>query len=132
MNIEMTNQIEPNWSMPILCNRRRASSLSFPFPVSFSRDYCYERISTCQAINIQVRRGRALAQILMALGGFALSFPSSPDSSLGKESSCNAGDPSLIPGSGRSAEEGIGYPFQYSWVSLVASLVKNPPAMPET
>ena len=53
-------------------------------------------------------------------------------SSAGKESSCNAGDPSLIPGSGRSAEEGIGYPFQYSWVSLVASLVKNPPAMQET
>ena len=35
----------------------------------------------------------------------------------------------MIPGSGRSAEEGIGYPFQYSWVSLVAQLVKNPPAM---
>ena len=55
-----------------------------------------------------------------------------PDSSVGKESSCNAGDPSLIPGSGRSAGEGIGYPFQYSWASLVAQLVKNPPAMQET
>ena len=43
-----------------------------------------------------------------------------PDSSSGKESACNAGDPSLIPGSGRSAREGIGYPFQYSWASLVA------------
>ena len=42
MNIEMINQIEPNWFMPILCNRRWASSLSFPFPVSFSSDYCYE------------------------------------------------------------------------------------------
>ena len=38
----------------------------------------------------------------------------------------------MIPGSGRSAEEGIGYPLQYSWVSLVAQLVKNPPAMQET
>ena len=41
-----------------------------------------------------------------------------PDSSVGKESACNAGDPGLIPGSGISAEEGIGYPFQYSWLPL--------------
>ena len=38
----------------------------------------------------------------------------------------------LIPGSGRSPGEGIGYPLQYSWASLVAHLVKNPPAMRET
>ena len=43
-----------------------------------------------------------------------------PDSSAGEEYRCNAGDPGLIPGSGRSAGEGIGYPFQYSWASLVA------------
>ena len=55
-----------------------------------------------------------------------------PDSSVGKESACNAGDPGLIPGSGRSAGEGIGYPLQYSWASLEAQLVKNPPAMWET
>ena len=55
-----------------------------------------------------------------------------PDSSAGKESACNAGDPSWIPGSGRSAGEGIGYPLQYSWASLVAQLVKNPPTMRET
>ena len=48
-----------------------------------------------------------------------------PESSVGKESTCNAGDPSLIPGSGRSAGEGTGYPLQYSWASLVAQLVKN-------
>jgi len=36
------------------------------------------------------------------------------DSSVGKESAYNAGDPGLIPGSGRSAGEGIGYPLQYS------------------
>ena len=58
------------------------------------------------------------------LGG--LTFP---DSSVGKESACNAGDPSLIPGLGRSAGEGIGYPLQYSWASLVAQLVKNLSAM---
>ena len=55
-----------------------------------------------------------------------------PDSSVGKESACNAGDPSLISGSGRSAGEGIGYPLQYSWASLVAQLVKNLPVMWET
>ena len=54
-------------------------------------------------------------------------------SSIGKESTYNAGDPSLIPGSGRSAGEGgIGYPFQYTWAFLVAQMVKNPPAMRET
>ena len=55
-----------------------------------------------------------------------------PDSSVGKESTCNAGDPGLIPGSGRSAGEGIGYLLQCSWVSLVAQLVKNPPTMWKT
>ena len=50
-----------------------------------------------------------------------------PDSSLGKESTYNAGD--LISGPGRSFGEGIGYPLQYSRASLVAQLVKNPPAM---
>ena len=55
-----------------------------------------------------------------------------PDSSVGKESACDAGDPGSIPGSGRSAGEGIGYPLQYSWASRVAQLVKNPPAMWET
>ena len=55
-----------------------------------------------------------------------------PDNSAGKESACNAGDPGLIPGLGRSAGEGIGYPIQYSWASLVAQLVKKPPAMRET
>ena len=55
-----------------------------------------------------------------------------PDSSVGKESACNAGDPSLILGSGRSAGEGEGYPLQYSWASLAAQLVKNLPATWET
>ena len=55
-----------------------------------------------------------------------------PDSSVGKEPSCNVGDPCSIPGSGRSAGKGIGYPLQYSWASLVAQLGKNSPAMRET
>ena len=49
-----------------------------------------------------------------------------------RESACNAGDPGLIPGSERSAGEGIGYPLEYSWASFVAQLVKNLPAMRET
>ena len=53
-------------------------------------------------------------------------------SPVGKESACNAGDPSSIPGLERSAGKEIGYPLQYSWVSLVAQLVKNLPAMQET
>ena len=43
-----------------------------------------------------------------------------PDSSVGKESACNAGDPGSIPGPERSPGEGVGYPLQYSWASLVA------------
>ena len=55
-----------------------------------------------------------------------------PDSSVGKESACKAGDPGLIPGLGRSRAEGIGYPLQYYWASLVAQLVKNLPAVWDT
>ena len=55
-----------------------------------------------------------------------------PDSSVGKESACNAGDPGSIPGSRRSPGEGIGYPLQYFWASVVVQLVQNPPAMQDT
>ena len=55
-----------------------------------------------------------------------------PYSSAGKESTCNAGDPGSIPGSGRPPGEGIAYPLQDSWASPVAQMVKNPPAMRET
>ena len=55
-----------------------------------------------------------------------------PSSSAGKESTCNAGNPSSIPGSGSSPGESIGYPLQYSWASLVAQTIKNLPARQET
>ena len=55
-----------------------------------------------------------------------------PGSSACMESICNAGDPSSIPGSASSPGEGIGYPLQYSWASLMAQMVKNPTAMQET
>ena len=56
-----------------------------------------------------------------------------PGSSAGKESACNAaGNPGLIPGLRRSPGEGIGYPLQYSWASLVAQTIRNAPVMWET
>ena len=55
-----------------------------------------------------------------------------PGSSADEESACNAGDPDLIPGSGKFSGEGIGHPLQYSLASLVAQLVKNPSEMQET
>ena len=55
-----------------------------------------------------------------------------PDSLVGKESTCNAGNPSSIPGLGRWPGERLGYPLQYFGTSLVAQLVKNPPVMQET
>ena len=55
-----------------------------------------------------------------------------PAGSAGKETACNAGDMGSIPELGRSPGEGKGYPLQYSWASLVAQLVKNPPAKQET
>ena len=58
-----------------------------------------------------------------------MDFPDGLDS---KESACNAGDLGSITGLERSFGEGIGYPLQYSWASLVAQLVKNPPAMQES
>ena len=55
-----------------------------------------------------------------------------PGSSAGKEYTCNAEDPGLIPGLGRSPGERIGYPLQYSWTSIVAQTVKNLPVMQKT
>ena len=65
-----------------------------------------------------------------------LTFMGFPGSSVGKESACNAdslqtGDPGLIPGLGRSAGKGIGYPLQYSLAFLVAQTVKHLSAMQE-
>ena len=54
-----------------------------------------------------------------------------PCNSVGQESTCNAGNPCSIPRLWRSPGEGIGYPFWYTWASLVAQKVKNPPAMQE-
>ena len=55
-----------------------------------------------------------------------------PGGSAGEESACNAGNPSSVVELGRYPGVGISYPLPYSWASLVAQLVKNPPAMRET
>jgi len=74
----------------------------------------------------------SLVLLLGVFLGTSLLFLGFPGSSVSKEPACNAGDPGSIPGLGRSAGEGIGYPLQYSWASLMAQLVKNPPAVWET
>ena len=61
-----------------------------------------------------------------------LKYMDFPCSSADKESACNAGNPGLIPGLESFLGEVIGYPFQYSWASLVAQMVKNQRAMQET
>ena len=75
-----------------------------------------DRYRGCCVCSETSAEGISFFKILMLIfGGF-------PGSSAGKESACNAGDPSSVPGSRRSAGEGIGYPLQYSWASLVAQL----------
>ena len=69
-----------------------------------------------------------MLQQLLQYGNLSLTL-NIPDSSVGKESACNAGDPGLIPGLGGSPGEGIAYTLQCSWASLVAQLVKKLPAI---
>ena len=87
------------------------------------------RINTPKRCLFHYRRLECKSRKSVELAIVKMGFPGS---SAGKESACNAGDPGSIPGLGRSAGEGIGYPLQYSWASLAAQLVKNLPAMQET
>ena len=88
----------------------------------------------------RILRGRPLCMIIITKTSQTnslnieseLAFPCPLKWFRGKESTCNAGDAGSIPGSGRSAGEGIGYPLQYSWASPVAQMVKNSPAVRET
>ena len=74
------------------------------------------------------------SNIILCINFFSIKLAARgfPGSSAGKESACNAGNPGSIPGSGSSPGEGVGYPLQYSWASLVAQMVKNLPAMRKT
>ena len=60
---------------------------------------------------------------------FVMFLKGFPGCSASKEFTFNAGDPSSIPGSGRSTGKGIDCPLQCSWASLVSQLIKNPPAI---
>ena len=81
-------------------------------PLSFTRD--------CKHIVLHNKHNKTMKVYFTGEG-----TPGFPYSSVGKEPTCNAGDPGSIPGWGRSAGEGIGYTLQYSWAALVAQLVKN-------
>ena len=81
------------------------------------------------ALTMQTFVIKVTSLLFNILSSFAMGFHGS---SAGKESTCNAGDPGEFPGLGKSPGERIGYPLQYSWASLVAQTVKNPPAMQET
>ena len=98
------------------------SGLPFPSPRDLPNP------GTGPAYLALVGRFFPLSLKLYTLNCILYTILSFPDSSVGKESAYNA-DPSSIPGSGRSTGEGIGYPRQYSWASLMAQLVKNLPAM---
>ena len=81
--------------------------------------------------------GGGVPSPLCSVGGISIEkevrvFLGFPSGSAGKESTCNAGDPSSIPGSRRSPGEGIGYVLQGSWACLLAQLLKNLPEMWET
>ena len=102
--------------------------ISFAQMIKF---YCNEHVSSHQKlVSLLLFNGPSfLSTKLHILSQLIQSFPGS---SAGKESACNAWDPSSISGSGRFPREGISYPLQYSWTYLVAQMVKNLPAMQET
>ena len=91
------------------------------FPASLSSVTCLIPFLPMQSISLSCNTVSNFINLYICLGF--------PGSSVGKESACNVGS---IPGLGKAPEEGIGCPLQYSWVSLVAQEVKNPPATWET
>ena len=108
------------WNHPHWLNRKLKNYIPPQFFPLFNL------IRLAQNWNVQ---NIAFAKFVHAFNFQPMGFP---DSSVGKESACNAGNPGSIPGLGRSPGEGKGYSLQYSWTSLVAQMVKNLPAMRET
>ena len=88
----------------------------------------HSHVLSVSVTKIPINKNHKLKVNVFNLKGQTL-YDIHPDSSVGKESACNTGGPGSIPGAGQSAAEGIGYPLQCSWASLVAQLVKNPPAV---
>ena len=121
------------------------------FPHQFRKDAPFPRQHNSpkrkegnERVTFRKARGLQMEEIGCKCQTFSISLSSSkrkqtvcqifgfPDSSVGKESPCNAGDPGSIPRWGRYPGKEIGYPPPYSWASLIAQLVKYQPAMPET
>ena len=120
-------------------SHERAKVWSFSFSISPSNEYSgviFFRIDWFDLLAVQgtlkslFQHHSSKASVLQCSTFFMVKH--FPHSSVGKQSACNAGDPDSIPGLGRSSGEGIGYPLQYFWASLVAQLVKNPPAIWKT
>ena len=78
-----------------------------------------QKLETLATISNKVKNLKELFQMDEVI------FECFSDSSVGKESACNEGDPGSVPGLGRSTGEGISYPLQYSWASLVVQLIKE-------
>ena len=95
-----------------------------PFHINTEIDFLFEIWNTPSNVSFYIWRDRIYMCVCIYMGF--------PDSSVGKESTWNAGNPNSIPGLKRSPGEGIGYPLQYSWASLVAQLVKNLPTIHKT
>ena len=93
--------------------------LIFEESASYSNSDCTVLHShqQCTRVPISPYACQYLFSVLLIIA-ILIGVMSLPDSLVGKESTCNAGNPGLIPGSGRSAGEGTGYPLQYSWASL--------------
>ena len=98
---------------------------SWPIYQTLNRGNTYLLLGVFKGLQYSTKVG------LWALSPISIIYQAFPGSSAGTESACNAGDPGLIWGLGRS-HGGIGYPLQYSWASLMAQMVKNLPAMRET
>ena len=116
-----------------LCHKRLCAvsiALCYCKPTEFSLDE--RQLPSTQRILFHFQKTLPNFCLSFAKTFFFFFFAAANDSSVGKESACNAGDPGSIPGLGRSTGERIGYQFQYSWASFVAQLVKNLPAMWQT
>ena len=113
----------------LLCYFSRTHEKAFSPSIRYTDPYKYSQqlphCPICQFLDFMFPELWAPFEVIGHLLGF-------PDSSVGKESTCHVGDPGSIPGSERSPGEGIDYPRQCSWASLVAQLVENPPVMRET
>ena len=131
-NITNTSGVPNPTHSPSLLGSNHSPGLLVYYPLAFLCNFIPDR-SAGKKIRLPCRRpwfSSWVGEILWRRRRLPTPvFLGLPGRSAGKESACNAGDHGSIPGSGRSSGEGIGYPLQYSWASLVAQLVKESPAV---